>query len=203
MSFGVPPSTSGGGGFGLPQTPAVWPGGMMQTLPLPGQQSEVALHLPPVATQVVVPQTKWPLLSGRQTLPLQQSAEVAHAPFDGTHVVTVKQRGTPTLSSRQAILLAPVAPQQLALTELTEHPLGSGVPPLVTQMPVLGSNCVQWQTSPSGMHVLLLQPGSFGLVHTAGFGQYVPLGALQVPSPRLVSKMLQTTSPEPWSVHEV
>jgi len=112
--------------------------------------------------------------------------------------VVVKQRGTPTLSRRQAILLAPVAPQQSELIEFTEQPLGSGVPPLVTQMPVLGSYCVQWQTSPSGMQVLLLQPGSFGLVQTAGIGQFPPLGTLQVPSPRLVSKMLQTTSPAPW-----
>jgi hypothetical protein len=51
----VPPSV--GVGVGLPQTPVVWPGGMMQTLPSPGQQSEVALHLPPVGTHVVVPQT--------------------------------------------------------------------------------------------------------------------------------------------------
>src|SRR6185312_517792 len=173
---------------------------MMQTSPSPGQQSEVALHLPPVGTQVVVPQVKWPLPSGRQTLPLQQSAEVAQLPPDCTQVVTVKQRGTPTLSRRQAILLAPVAPQQSELIELTEQPLGSGVPPLVTQMPVVGSYCVQWQTSPSGMQALLLQPGSLGLVHTAGLGQLVPLGMPQVPRPRLVSKMLQTTSPEPSRV---
>ena len=57
MSPGVPPSVGGGGGFGLPQTPVVWPGGIWQTLPLPGQQSAVEVHLPPVGTQVVVPQT--------------------------------------------------------------------------------------------------------------------------------------------------
>jgi hypothetical protein len=183
--------------------PEVWPGGMMQTLPLPGQQSDVAVHAPLVGTHEVVLQTKWPVLSGRQTLPLQQSADVAQAPLDATHVVTVEQRGTPTLSSRQAILLAPVAPQQSELIELTEQPLGSGVPPLSTQMPVAGSYCVQWQTSPSGMQALLLQPGSLALVHTAGLGQLVPLGMPQVPRPRAVSKMLQTTSPAPWRVHAV
>lgn len=53
------------------------------------------------------------------------------------------------------------------------------------------------------MQALLLQPGSLGLVQTAGLGQFVPLGAPQVPSPRLVSKILQTTSPEPSSVQAV
>lgn len=115
----------------------------MQTLPLPGQQSAVAVHAPAAGTHEVVPQAKWPVLSGRQTLPSQQSADVAQEPLDGTHVVIVEQRGTPTLSSRQAILPAPVAPQQSELIELTEHPLGSGVPPFNTQIPVFGSYCVQ------------------------------------------------------------
>jgi hypothetical protein len=76
----VPPSLGGGGGgLGLPQTPEVWPGGMMHTLPLPGQQSLVAVHLPPAITQALVPQTYLPVLSGMQTLPLQQSADVAQA----------------------------------------------------------------------------------------------------------------------------
>ena len=90
-------------------------------------------------------------------------------------------------------------PQQSALTEFTEQPLGSGlhVSPagqLSQQMP-FESNSWQWQTSPSGMQLLLLQPGA--VVQTAGLGQLVPLGALQVPRWRVVSKMLQTTSPEP------
>ncbi len=48
---------SAGGGVGLPQTPVIWPAGMMQTLPLPEQQSDVAVHWPPVGTHVVAPQT--------------------------------------------------------------------------------------------------------------------------------------------------
>ena len=108
------------------------------------------------------------------------------------------------MSSLQVILLAPVTPQQSALTEFTEQPLGSGlqVSPcgqLSQQMP-FESNSWQWQTSPSGMQALLLQPGWPAIVHTAGFGQLVPLGAPQVPRWRVASKMLQTTSPEPSSV---
>jgi hypothetical protein len=174
---GVPPSVDGGGGVGLPQTPDTWPGGMMHTLPLPGQQSPVAVHLPPVGTHVVVPQTYLPVLSGTQTLPLQQSAEVAQALPAGMQVVTVKQRGTPTASTRQVILLAPGLLQQSALTPLTEQPLGSDlhVSPdgqLSQQMP-FESTSWQWQTSPSGTHVPLLR-----LLQLGGFG------GLHVPSPR-------------------
>jgi hypothetical protein len=136
----VPPPSGGGGdgGFGLPQTPLVWPGWMMQTLPEPGQQSPVLVHLAPVITQAVVPQTSWPLMFGTQTLPPQQSAEVAHANPGPTHMrlhisgvagqlPTVKQRGTPTASRRQVILSAPGLLQQFELTPLTEQPLGSGL----------------------------------------------------------------------------
>jgi hypothetical protein len=107
------------------------------------------------------------------------------------------------LSSLQVILFAPVMPQQSALTEFTEQPLGSGlhVSPdgqLSQQMP-FESNSWQWQTSPSGMQVLLLQPG-WPAVQVDVLGQLVPLGALHVPRWRVVSKILQTTSPEPSSV---
>jgi hypothetical protein len=184
----VPPS--GGDEVGLPQTPAVWPGGMMHTLPLPGQQSAVAVHLPAVGTQALPPQTYLPVLSGTQTLP-QQSAEVAQAPPAATQPETVKQRGTPTESTRQVILFAPVVPQQLALTPLTEQPLGNGlhVSPagqLSQQMP-LESTSWQWQTSPSGMQVPCVQLD--------------PCGAWHVPRPRFESKIMHLTSPSPGSVH--
>ncbi len=130
---------------------------MMHTLPLPAQQSAVAVHLPPVGTQVTMPQTNLPVLSGMQTLPLQQSAEVAQALPAGTHIETVKQRGTPTASRRQVILLAPGLPQQLALTPLTEQPLGIGLqvspPGQLSQQIPFESTSWQWQTSPSGMQV--------------------------------------------------
>jgi hypothetical protein len=189
---GVPPSGTGEGlGLGLPHTPLVWPGGTMQTLPLPAQQSEVAVQAPPVATQVFMPQTNLPVLSGMQTLPLQQSAEVAHAIPAAMQADTVKHRGTPTESMRQVILLAPGLPQQFAFTPLTEHPLGSDlhVSPAgqeSQQMP-FESTSPQWQTSPSGMHVPDVQ--------------FDPCGGWQVPRPRVLSKMAHFTSPSPGSVH--
>ena len=186
----VPMSVAGGGGVGLAQTPDVWPGGMMHTLPLPEQQSDVAVHLPLVCTHVVDPQTYLPVLSGMQTLP-QQSAEVAQALPAATQADTVKQRGTPTASRRQVILLAPVTPQQSALTPLTEHMLGSGlqVSPLgqLSQQKPLESTSWQWQTSPSGMQVPDVQLDT--------------IGAWQVPRPRAVSKIWHLTSPSPGRVH--
>jgi hypothetical protein len=126
-----------------------------------------------------------------QTLPLQQSAEVAQALPTGTQAVTVKQRGTPTASRRQVILLAPGLPQQFALTPLTEHPLGSDLQvwpagQLSQQMP-FESTSPQWQTSPSGMQVPEVQLDACGFWH--------------VPSPRVLSKMRHLTSPSPGSVH--
>ena len=87
------------------------------------------------------------------------------------------------MSSLHVILFAPVTPQQLALTELTEQPLGSGlhVSPagqLSQHMP-FESNSWQWQTSPSGMQVDGPQPGP--APHIDGFAQLVPLGVLHVP----------------------
>lgn len=92
---------------------------------------------------------------------------------------------------RQVILFAPVTPQQFAATPLTEQPLGSGVQvspegQLSQQMP-FESTSWQWQTSPSGMHV----PESHSEV----------LGAPQVPSLRVVSKMLHFTAPSPGNMH--
>ena len=187
----VPMSVAGGGGVGLAQTPDVWPGGMMHTLPLPEQQSDVAVHFPFVCTHADEPQTYLPVLSGMQTLPLQQSAEVAQALPAATQAATVKQRGTPTASRRQVFLFAPVTPQQSALTPLTEHMLGRGlqVSPcgqLSQQIP-LESTSWQWQTSPSGMQVPCVQLDT--------------MGGWQVPSPRAVSKIWHLTSPSPGSVH--
>jgi hypothetical protein len=192
---GVPPSTGAGGGVGLVQMPEVWPAGMMQTLPLPGQQSEVAVHLPPLMTHAVLPHTKWPVASGMQTVPLQQSAEVAQAMPAATHALTVKQRGTPTASTRQVILFAPGLVQQSALTPETEQPLGIGlhvspIGQLSQQMP-FESMSWQWQTSPSGIHV----PPPVATL------QLPPFGGEQTPSPRAVSKIVHFTSPSPGSGH--
>lgn len=62
---------------------------MTHTSPVPPQQSEVAVHLPPVATHAIEPHTNLPVESGRQTAPLQQSAEVAQSPPAFTHADTV------------------------------------------------------------------------------------------------------------------
>ena len=72
MSVDVPPST--GGGFRLPHVPVVEPGGITQVSP--AQQSLVAVHLPLSGTHML-PQTKCPMPSGTQGVPLQQSAAEA------------------------------------------------------------------------------------------------------------------------------
>ena len=86
---GLPAMSPGGGPCGLAQMPVVWPAGITHTSPVPPQQSDVAVHLPPSGTQVVVPHTNLPDPSGMQVLPLQQSAEVAHVPPAATHIEIV------------------------------------------------------------------------------------------------------------------
>jgi hypothetical protein len=89
-SVGVPPSVLGGGGWnGLPHTPDVWPAWITHTLPEPEQQSEVAVHLPPVGTQVAAPQMNLPVASGTHGLPLQQSAAVEQVPPAATQAEMV------------------------------------------------------------------------------------------------------------------
>jgi hypothetical protein len=70
---------------------------------------------------------------------------------------------------RHVILFAPGFPQQLALTPLTEQPLGSGlhvspIGQLSQQMP-FESTSWQWHTSPSGMQVPEVQVDPLGAPH--------------------------------------
>ena len=60
-----------------PHVPYVMPGWKMQLVPL--QQSALLVHMPPVATQLVLPQCRLPMLSGTHGEPLQQSPENAQA----------------------------------------------------------------------------------------------------------------------------
>ena len=77
---------SAGGGVGLVHVPVVEPAGMLQVRP--EQQSPVLVQVPFCGTQAV-PQTKCPLPSGTQGVPLQQSAADAQLPPGATHALTV------------------------------------------------------------------------------------------------------------------
>lgn len=70
------------GGGGARQLPIVEPGGMLHRPP--AQQSAVVVQVPLVGTHAIVPQCRWPVPSGTQGVPLQQSAAEAHAPPEGT-----------------------------------------------------------------------------------------------------------------------
>jgi hypothetical protein len=77
---------SPGGGVGLVHVPVVAPGGTLQVRP--EQQSPVLVQVPFCGTHAV-PQTKCPLPSGTHGVPLQQSADDAQLPSDGTQALTV------------------------------------------------------------------------------------------------------------------
>jgi hypothetical protein len=63
--------------------PVVEPGGIEHSPP--AQQSAVVVHTPLVGTQLIAPQCRWPMPSGTQGTPLQQSADDAQLPPVGTH----------------------------------------------------------------------------------------------------------------------
>ena len=102
----VPPSLPGGGGRGE-QLPCVAPGGTTHVIP--EQQSAVDVHAPADGMHAVAAHTSCPLEFGTHGWPLQQSAAVAHvfpvwrhASVPPSERPYARQRGTPSLSSKQA-----------------------------------------------------------------------------------------------------
>ena len=169
-----------------PQMPLLAPGGIVQGVP--GQQSEVLVHEPPVDTQVV-PHTKpVPAGLGTQGLP-QQSALEAHAVPAGGGPLTLQskseatmQRGTPSASCWQTsgwVCTVPAQHLSVALHELL----------------------ARRQMAPAGEHLLPLsqrptaEPAGFEQVTLAS----VPSGRPSAPQQSVSERQISPVGRQPLS----